>query len=60
MKVLALLGLLLLLAALLAPVGHGARPGANRPLGRRPRAMVHITRSAWATRAPKTVRRVAR
>jgi hypothetical protein len=59
MKVLALLGLLLLLAALLAPVGHGARPGANRPLGR-PRAMVHITRSAWATRAPKTVRRVAR
>jgi len=58
MKVLGLLGLLLLLAALLAPVGHGARQRASRCLQRRQLAPVQIIRSPRAARAPKTVRTV--
>jgi hypothetical protein len=58
MKLLGLVGLVLLLAALLAPVGHGARQGTGRCLGRQPVAPVQIIRSPRAALAPKTVRPV--
>jgi hypothetical protein len=56
MKLLGLLGLVLLLAALLAPVGHGARQQAGRCLKRQSLAPVQIIRSPRAAHAPKTVR----
>jgi hypothetical protein len=58
MKLLSLIGLVLLLATLLAPVGHGARQVTGRCLGRLPMAPVHIIRSPRAALAPKTVRSV--
>ncbi|MFD1872537.1 hypothetical protein [Hymenobacter bucti] len=58
MKLLGLVGLVLLLTALLAPVGHGARQGAGRCQGRQPLAPVQIIRSPSAARALKTVRAV--
>jgi len=60
MKLLALTGLLLLLATLLSPAGHRHRRRlVGRPLCRRV-VPVQIIRSPWAARAPKTVRRVAK
>jgi len=58
MKLLSLIGLVLLLVALLAPVGHGARQGTGRCLGRQPAPPVQIIRSPRAALAPKTVRAV--
>ena len=58
MKLLGLVGLVLLLAALLAPGGHGARQRAGRCLKHAPLAPVQIIRSPSATRTPKTVRAV--
>ncbi len=56
MKLLGLLGLVLLLAALLAPVGHGARQSVGPGIRRQARAPVQIIRSPRAALAPKTVR----
>lgn len=58
MKLLGLIGLVLLLAALLAPVGHGARQRAGRGPERHLLAPVRIIRSPSAAHAPKTVRPV--
>jgi hypothetical protein len=58
MKLLGLVGLVLLLAALLAPGGHGARQRAGRCLQRQPLVPVQIIRSPRAALAPKTVRTV--
>jgi hypothetical protein len=58
MKLLGLIGLVLLLAALLAPGGHGAHQRTSRDLGRQPVAPVQIIRSPRAALAPKTVRPV--
>jgi hypothetical protein len=58
MKLLGLLGLVLLLAALLAPVGHGARQSAGHGLRHQALAPVQIIRSPRAALAPKTVRTV--
>jgi len=59
MKLLGLIGLLLL-ASLLAPAGHRCR---HRAVSRQRclrAAPVQVTRSPWAARAPKTVRRVSK
>jgi hypothetical protein len=56
MKLLGLLGLVLLLAALLAPVGHGARQPAGSYLKEQSLAPVQVIRSSRAALAPKTVR----
>jgi len=56
MKLLGLVGLVLLLVALLAPVGHGARQPASRSPKLRAGAPVQIIRSTRAALAPKTVR----
>ncbi|TVT39079.1 hypothetical protein FNT36_15560 [Hymenobacter setariae] len=58
MKLLGLVALVLLLAALLAPVGHGARQRADCHLGGPPLAPVQIIRSRGSFLAPKTVRTV--
>lgn len=58
MKLLGLLCLVLLLAALLAPVGHGARQQAGRCLKCQLPAPVQVIRSPSAAYAPKTVRAV--
>jgi hypothetical protein len=58
MKLLGLLVLVLLLAALLAPGGHGARQRTGHHLGRQSLAPVQILRSPRAALAPKSVRPV--
>jgi hypothetical protein len=58
MKLLGLVGLVLLLAALLGPVGHRARQHWGQHLKCRSLAPIQIIRSPRAARAPKTVRTV--
>ncbi|RZK97255.1 MAG: hypothetical protein EOO62_28320 [Hymenobacter sp.] len=58
MKMLGLLGLVLLLAALLAPGGHGAKQRVGHCLRCQPPPPVHIIRSSRAVLTPKIVRPV--